>query len=63
MIVLSQEVVEDSAFQAHVLKYKYGMNPLTITWPPILYTEYGYENWKNWINSGFDNITFTLMEK
>ena len=35
------------------------MNPLTITWPPILYTEYGYENWKNWINSGFDNITFT----
>ena len=50
---------KDSAFQAHVLKYKYGMNPLTITWPPILYTEYGYENWKNWINSGFDNITFT----
>ena len=26
---------KDSAFQAHVLKYKYGMNPLTITWPPI----------------------------
>ena len=50
---------KDSAYQAHVLKYKYGMNPLTITWPPILYTEYGYENWKNWINSGFDNITFT----
>ena len=50
---------KDSAFQAHILKYKYGMNPLTITWPPILYTEYGYENWKNWINSGFDNLTFT----
>ena len=50
---------KDSAYQAHILKYKYGMNPLTITWPPILYTEYGYENWKNWINSGFDNITFT----
>ena len=50
---------KDSAYQAHVLKYKYGMNPLTITWPPILYTEYGYENWKNWINSGFDNLTFT----
>ena len=27
---------KDSAFQSHVLKYKYGMNPLTITWPPIL---------------------------
>lgn len=50
---------KDSAYQAHILKYKYGMNPLTITWPPILYTEYGYENWKNWINSGFDNLTFT----
>jgi len=50
---------KDSAFQAHILKYKYGMNPLTITWPPILYTEYGYENWKNWIDiGGFDNLSF-----
>lgn len=50
---------KDSAYQAHVLKYKYGMNPLTITWPPILYTDYGYQNWKNWIEvGGFDNITF-----
>ena len=51
---------KDSAYQSHVLKYKYGMNPLTITWPPILYTEYGYQNWKNWIDvGGFDNISFT----
>ncbi len=50
---------KDSAMQAHILKYKYGMNPLTITWPPILYTEYGYKNWKSWIDSGFDNVTFT----
>lgn len=50
---------KDSAFQAHILKYKYGMNPLTVTWPPILYTEYGYQNWKNWIDiGGFDNISF-----
>jgi N-acetyl sugar amidotransferase len=50
---------KDSAFQAHILKYKYGMNPLTVTWPPILYTDYGYENWKNWIDiGGFDNISF-----
>ncbi|MES1159252.1 MAG: N-acetyl sugar amidotransferase [Bacteroidota bacterium] len=50
---------KDSAYQAHVLKYKYGMNPLTITWPPILYTDYGYQNWKNWIEvGGFDNISF-----
>ena len=50
---------KDSAFQAHVLKNNYGMNPLTVTWPPILYTEYGYENWKNWIDiGGFDNFSF-----
>jgi N-acetyl sugar amidotransferase len=49
---------KDSAYQAHVLKYKYNMNPLTVTWPPILYTDYGLKNWKNWLDSGFDNISF-----
>tara|TARA_B100002052_G_scaffold186518_1_gene169910 strand:+ start:11564 stop:12796 length:1233 start_codon:yes stop_codon:yes gene_type:complete len=49
---------KDSAFQAHILKYKYGMNPLTYTWKPIIYTDYGYNNWKNWIEiGGFDNIS------
>jgi hypothetical protein len=47
---------KDSAYQSHILKYKYGMNPLTVTWQPILYTEYGYKNFINWIDSGFDNI-------
>ncbi len=48
---------KDSAFQSHILKYKYGMNPLTVTWAPIMYTDYGYENWINWIEEGgFDNI-------
>lgn len=54
---------KDSVYQAHVLKYKYGMNPLTVTWPPILYTDYGYANWKRWIDSGFDNISFTRNGK
>jgi N-acetyl sugar amidotransferase len=49
---------KDSAYQAHVLKYKYNMNPLTVTWPPILYTDYGLNNWRNWLDSGFDNISF-----
>jgi len=50
---------KDSVYASHILKYKYGMNPLTVTWPPILYTSYGYENFKNWIEiGGFDNITF-----
>ena len=35
------------------------MNPLTCTWPPILYTDYGYKNFDNWIKiGGFDNISF-----
>ena len=34
------------------------MNPLTVTWPPILYTDYGRKNWTNWLDSGFDNISF-----
>ena len=54
---------KDSAYQAHILKYKYGMNPLTVTWPPILYTDYGYKNWKNWIDSGFDNISWNRNGK
>ena len=46
--------------QAHLLKYKYGMNPLCITWPPILYTDYGRQNIQNFINvGGFDNLTFS----
>jgi N-acetyl sugar amidotransferase len=50
---------KDSAFAAHVLKYRYGMHPLTVTWPPTLYTEYGWTNFKNWIEvGGFDNVTF-----
>jgi N-acetyl sugar amidotransferase len=50
---------KDSAYQAHVLKYKYGMHPLTCTWPPILYTDIGWQNFRNWCEiGGFDNVTF-----
>lgn len=50
---------KDSAYAAHVLKYKYGMHPLTVTWPPILYTDYGWQNFRNWVEvGGFDNISF-----
>jgi len=40
---------KDSCYATHILKYKYGMNPLTVTWPPILYTDYGKQNYLNWI--------------
>jgi N-acetyl sugar amidotransferase len=50
---------KDSAMAAHLLKYKYGMHPLTVTWPPLLYTDYGRRNFLSWIEEGgFDNITF-----
>lgn len=50
---------KDSFYQAHVLKYKYGMHPLTITWAPSLYTEVGRKNHKAWIDAGFDNVMVT----
>ncbi len=50
---------KDSDYAAHVLKYKYGMHPLTVTWPPILYTDIGWKNFRTWIEvGGFDNISF-----
>ena len=34
------------------------MNPLTVTWQPVLYTDYGYKNYINWIdNAGLDNYS------
>ena len=54
---------KDSCYATHVLKYKYGMNPLTITWPPILYTKYGKENFNNWLsNCKVDNISASRDE-
>lgn len=51
---------KDSAYTSHILKYKYGMNPLTVTWAPHKYTEIGFENFENWIHvGGHDNILFT----
>ncbi len=51
---------KDSSKISHILKYKYGMNPLTVTWAPTMYTEIGYKNFINWINiGGFDNLLFT----
>ncbi len=50
---------KDSFYAAHILKYKYGMNPLTVTWAPNIYTDWGYKNFQSWIHAGFDNILVT----
>lgn len=50
---------KDSFYAAHILKYKYGMHPLTVTWAPHIYTDWGWKNFQSWIHAGFDNILFT----
>tara|TARA_Y100001934_G_scaffold272842_1_gene361858 strand:+ start:19031 stop:20344 length:1314 start_codon:yes stop_codon:yes gene_type:complete len=50
---------KDSFYAAHLLKHKYGMNPLTVTWAPHIYTEWGWQNFESWIHAGFDNVLFT----
>lgn len=47
---------KDSIWVSHLLKYKYNMNPLTVTWAPHLYTDVGWKNMQHWIHSGFPNI-------
>lgn len=47
---------KDSSFTSHYLKKELGMNPLTVTWAPHIYTENGWNNFQSWINiGGFDN--------
>ena len=51
---------KDSAYTAHILKYKYNMNPLTVTWAPHLYTDIGWKNMQEWMHTGgLDNILYT----
>jgi N-acetyl sugar amidotransferase len=55
---------KDSVYAAHILKYKYSMHPLTVTWPPIVYTDIGWKNFRSWIDvGGFDNISFNYNGK
>lgn len=50
---------KDSFYAAHMLKYKYGMRPLTVTWAPHIYTDWGRHNQEAWIHAGFDNYLCT----
>ena len=47
---------KDSIFASHLLKNKYKMNPLTVTWSPTIYTNWGWRNFTKWINTTADNI-------
>ncbi len=51
---------KDAAYIGHELKNKYGMNPLTVTWAPHIYTDIGFQNLHNMIRIGdLPNILFT----
>jgi len=54
---------KDSAFVAHQMKHKYGMNPLTVTWAPAVYTDIGWKNIQSFIRSGYPNIMGTADGK
>ena len=47
---------KDSSYVAHQLKSKYDMHPLTITWAPFRHTDIGYQNFLNFVDSGFNNL-------
>lgn len=47
---------KDSAYVSYMLKKKYGMHPLTVTWAPSVPTKIGIQNLYSFIQSGFDNI-------
>lgn len=46
---------KDSFYASHILKTKYGMHPLTVTWAPHVYTDWGRRNFDRWIHAGHDN--------
>lgn len=50
---------KDSFYASHKLKHDYGMNPLTVTWAPHIYTDWGWKNFQAWMHAGFDNYLFT----
>ncbi|MFH2094377.1 MAG: N-acetyl sugar amidotransferase [Bacteroidota bacterium] len=47
---------KDSSIVTHKLKHEYGMHPLSVTWAPFIYTDIGFRNYFNFIQSGFTNI-------
>lgn len=50
---------KDSFYASHILKTKYGMHPLTVTWAPHVYTDWGWKNFQSWIHAGHDNYLMT----
>jgi N-acetyl sugar amidotransferase len=50
---------KDGGFVAHLLKFKYGMNPLAVTWAPLKASKIGRKNLDAFIAAGFNHILGT----
>ena len=54
---------KDSSSIAHRLKFKYKMNPLLVTFSPLIINNVGNHNREELIKSGFDSIFFRPNQK
>jgi len=54
---------KDSSSVAYKLKFDYGMNPLLVTFSPLIPSIVGVKNRKNFLDMGFDNVYFHPNEK
>jgi N-acetyl sugar amidotransferase len=50
---------KDGDYVAHQMKYVFGMNPLTVTWSPLKYTDIGRKNLDAFLASGFNHVLGT----
>ena len=58
-VIIPSSGGKDSGYVAHQLRYKYGMNPLTVTWSPLQYTDIGFQNFQALNDAGFSNLLAT----
>ena len=56
-VIVPGSAGKDSALVTHQLKARYGMHPLAVTWAPFIYTDIGFQNYQNFVQSGIDALT------
>jgi len=49
---------KDSTCIAYVMKHEYEMNPLAVTFAPVMYTDPGFKNSENFRKMGIDHVIF-----
>jgi N-acetyl sugar amidotransferase len=54
---------KDSSTIAHKLKFEYGLNPLLVTYSPMIPNEIGHHNREEMVKLGFDHLFFRADQK